>query len=123
MKIRTGFVSNSSSSSFIVSSKNGAKVELSLTIDLSKYGYVAKTMEELDICFLKHTCEASISDVLKDRYHAEKYNECKKAIENGEIVTMGDFCSDSDDPIEKFLNEHGIEELCKDDVKCIYHEE
>ena len=121
MKIRAGFVSNSSSSSFIVASKSGPKVELSLTIDLSKYGYIAKSMKELDACFLKQTHEKNMEEVLKDPCYAERYNQCKKAIEKGEIVTMGNFGSDSDDPLEQFLCENGIDNLCNSNVKCIYN--
>jgi hypothetical protein len=53
MKKRIGFVSNSSSSSFILSSEKDKNTKISLEIDLSNLtDNIIKTKEELDEYFL-----------------------------------------------------------------------
>ena len=52
MKTRNGFVSNSSSTSFIVAiDKTLPKAKIVMEIDLSNYGDVIETVEELDDCW------------------------------------------------------------------------
>ena len=51
MKTRTGFISNSSSTSFIVGIEDNTEVELRIKIDLANYGDVIATKEELDEYF------------------------------------------------------------------------
>ena len=48
MKVRSGFVSNSSSSSFIATGVDPEK--LKITIDLAEYGTFLKTPEDLEKC-------------------------------------------------------------------------
>ena len=80
MKIRNGFVSNSSSSSFIVAVKDeeSAKTKIQIEVDLSKYASdTIKTIEELDSYVLDNYAgnEENISEFLEstEDYIKEEY--------------------------------------------------
>jgi hypothetical protein len=103
MKIRNGFVSNSSSSSFfaIINNKKETKVTLSLEIDLDSYAreYI-KTIDELNFYFkcnygLKQNEE--IDKILKeDEYLKKNYSRMKKAINQGKIILVGNISSEGE---------------------------
>jgi hypothetical protein len=121
MKTRFGFVSNSSSSSFVVAYKEGKKIELTVQIDLSEYGKVIRTIDELnermknDYSFDPNKLE-ECEDV--DR---EVYLESKAAIEAGKVVVFGWFRDQSAGAVEYMLCHEGIEKFIKDgdDVQVI----
>jgi hypothetical protein len=103
MKIREGFVSNSSSSSFfaIINNEKETKVTLSLEIDLDSYSreYI-KTIEELNYYFIQNysaTQKDEINKLLKeDGYLKENYDRMKKAIEQGKTILVGNISSDGE---------------------------
>ena len=105
MKIRSNFVSNSSSSSFIVAVEKGkAKVNLTLELDLESFlGDKFTTIEK----FKKH-----IEDWFScDLDHPEKWNDDevnmfekgKQAIESGKVVLIGNVSNEADEPISQIL--------------------
>ena len=98
MKVRNGFVSNSSSSSFIVTGKS-PKITVQLDVDLSKYGKVINDKKDLE----KEFKDWYGSD-FREEFSVEKdFNKCLSAINAGKVVVMGDFDSQSEDEIEAFL--------------------
>lgn len=125
MKIRNGFVSNSSSSSFVVAVDGETRVKLTIDVDLSKHGKVLRTIEELDALYLKEWAYGhdSIDSWLNDEEdswaHAQ-YNQAKKAIENGKIVISGWFHDDRGDPIEAMLCYNGLHGIVPNNIEIIY---
>lgn len=103
MKIRNGFVSNSSSSSFIVSvdKVKGGKFKISLDVDLANFAdKKISSLEDLD----KYPSEYP----LDAEWDKETYEEIKLEIEKGRDVLIGSFASDNDNTIEQLLCEKGI---------------
>jgi hypothetical protein len=122
MKIRNGFVSNSSSSSFIVSCKDRtkAKITVSFEVDLAKYGDIIKTVEELEQYYVELYGFDSIEELETDVAAYDEFQKCKRAITKGEIIIMGSFSNEDDDPISQLLCESGIRIYCDEkNVKCI----
>lgn len=107
MKIRNGFISNSSSSSFIIGVKNGeTKITIPIEVDLKKYGKVIKTKEELAEYFVDRYGEALLLD---EKHVLELYTKSLETIKSGKMIIVGDFSSDGD-PLESFLCEAGFPE-------------
>jgi hypothetical protein len=123
MKIRNGFVSNSSSSSFIVAVKDEkhTKIKITLEVDLAKYcrSYsssknIFKTVEELK-AFFNSNYGCDVDDPNCDEPWAKKqYDKAKEEIEKGKIVLYGSFADDNDDPAETMLCNMGLKDI-KDD--------
>ena len=108
MKTRQGFVSNSSSSSFICAvpkDRQNSKIKIILEADLSTYADATlSSIEEL----MKYYLDDYGYDVddLKDHEH---YQAAKKAIENGKVILVGSFSDESyDDSVELALCNLGI---------------
>ena len=99
MKTRQGFVSNSSSTSFIVGVEDKTIVDLHIKVDLANYGEVVTTKEELD-------------EYYRDRYWQydedeecwkEEYEKCLAVLAAGKKLIIGDFSDDSDDDLSAYL--------------------
>jgi len=120
MKIRQGFVSNSSSSSFVVSLDNekSCKVKITLEVDLAKYGDKIKTKDDLYTYIRDNYCydeEESIENFInKDSYGGKTCKKMLEAIQKGRVVVAGSFASDNGDPVEYFLCEKGLPRDCPD---------
>lgn len=109
MKRREGFVSNSSSSSFIVvanSEEDIKKLKLTVKFDLTtfldSYKGILRTKEEV-IEYLKEQCMY---------YDEEVCDDSKKmidAVDNGKLVFIGSFSDDNyNSDIENYLCNHGL---------------
>jgi hypothetical protein len=115
MKTRNGFVSNSSSSSFVIAvdkPKDGEKLKVTVgfEVDITKYGDEIKTKEDLDARFLEdYSYEGKTINKILDSepYIRDSYYQLLSAINKGKIVLMGTF-SDQGEAVESFLCENGI---------------
>ena len=103
MKVRAGFVSNSSSSSFIVAvDKPDAEVTITIKfkVDFSKYAENSFSSEKELMKFFKEEGDYyGISD--------EQFERMLNAVQRGKTVHYGSF-SDQDEFEERILCEQGI---------------
>ncbi len=124
MKTRTGFVSNSSSSSFIVAAKPGQSLIASIKhgIDLTRYVKdVIVTIKDLENYMLEEHAYNGIGldKVLEDEYAKEEYNMIYEYIQKGLIVYRGS-ASNEDGGEEQMICDIGVDALeFKDDVIVI----
>jgi hypothetical protein len=115
MKTRLGFVSNSSSSSFIITKKNykkgkPLKATLAVEIDLSDMiEEVITTKEELDNYIVDQYGWGEYNTLEKilegNEFRKSKYEKYLSLINEGSSICFGSAANDSGDPIEEFLNE------------------
>lgn len=107
MKLRYGFVSNSSSSSFIIGVKNGklTKEKLLTLFNLPKQNILYSIVEDMGDLFMsteKYTERQFLDEYgyesLKDagKEYEKIYKKCKE-------VYVGTVCNDSDNPVETML--------------------
>ena len=106
MKKRNGFVSNSSSSSFIIAAKSPpvyvAKMKL-------PYERSFSTKEALLDYFLEEYCGVNMTNepqVIESEY-GEQYLDCLNAIQEGNTVYFGVVCSEDYDNGEYYLYNRG----------------
>ena len=116
MKIRYGYVSNSSSSSFIIAVKDPTNLNIKITLDVNLSAFkdnIIKTKQEL-------------LDYFKERYLLEPENDKDflhylELIDKGEMIIYLSANSDGD-PIEQFICEHGIEKHNNDNITILQGE-
>lgn len=120
MKLRSGFVSNSSSSSFIVSVKGGKPiVTLQVEVDLSKYGEEISTKKQLIEYFEDYHGLDSEEKILAEEYTSDNYRTMLSEIEKGNVVIVGSFSSEGDECLEAYLCDTGLQEAKSKNVKII----
>jgi hypothetical protein len=147
MKVRKGFVSNSSSSSFIIGAKPGEKLQVVVEIDPSKYAYShkdgIKTIEELNkSCivtdWLYHLEDGELEEKLKtsnmysilidagEDHAADQYRKCKEAIEEGLAIFTCSFSDEDGDPVEslmRYASPSTLKQIADNGAKIISGEE
>jgi len=107
MKTRIGFVSNSSSSSFIIAAKNPDNLKATIQIDVnlsdfeSIYRSRITTVEQLKNYYIDDYCYEE-TELAENEY----YQSCVKAIERGETIIFLTFSSD-ECGVESAIHEMG----------------
>jgi len=106
MKTRSGFVSNSSSSSFIVAlDGNKTEVELKVKVDLAALGDIVTTEADLRDRFIEEWGEEELEE---DEWVKERYEKCLEAIKKGKTIIIGSVCNDSGEAEETFIYDRGL---------------
>lgn len=132
MKIRTGFVSNSSTSSFLIAADDNGedtKVKIQIEVDISRYAdTVMRTKEEVDAYMIDRHCWGdmkTLEDVFQSDWCGEslkeEYEKMIDAVEKGKVVMAGGFSNEYSDAAELFLSCNGIPKDAEG-VEIIYNE-
>jgi hypothetical protein len=106
MKIRTGFVSNSSSSSFVLACK--PNTELVATIEMNLADIVEDTLvtlEELEAFIADY----SYDDWRNDPYWLKAYRRGKQAIAAGMVLKVGRVSNDGGNSVSSTIYETGFD--------------
>ncbi len=112
MKLRSGFVSNSSSSSFVISAKKNADLKVTVEISLTPDN-VLETEADLEEYILNEygTSDQTLKQLLEDNeteYVSEQYEQYLKEIKKGNVIYIGSVASDDGSPGSNMLYEQGI---------------
>jgi len=126
MKIRSGFVSNSSSSSFVLATKNKhlEEVKIKIEVTLDQVGAeMLSNMNEVESYIEREMIwhNGPIKDVLDPEHvhHQEDvvnfYAKCVDLLHDGKSIIVGSVSSDGDDGVEYLLYERGFSNVDLDE--------
>jgi|GEM_PF-2776810 len=110
MKIRSGFVSNSSSSSFIIAAEKGQPytIKISVDVDLNRYGTYINNIPD----YHKRLKEDGWGDVEEYREHYdEKYQKAIAALKGGKVLFFMECATDGSDSLEQMLAMRGLRDV------------
>ena len=119
MKIRNGFVSNSSSSSFIIAAKD-EPLKVVMEVDLNSFSDKITTKQELEYK-IKSTYgwdKATLKEIFEDdEWLEENYIKALEAIEAGKIIYWGSASyNETNDPIEFMIGNGGLSNIKDIDI-------
>ena len=127
MKIRNGFVSNSSSSSFVLSSNLDSlnEIKVNITMSLSEAASDCKMLKNMNdvIVWMKenYSWELNKNDIDEflnthdqDDDIVQFYARCITLFLSGKNIIVGEVSSESDNRIESYLLRKGFENMSKD---------
>ncbi len=135
MKIREGFVSNSSSSSFLAKAKDVKDSDERYTgyikVDFRDFGTEIKSKMDLDGYFRGHylspysyyvnSCKCkTLEDLFKeDDTLEEQYNRYMDYVDAGVFFVLGEIGNDCDSELQAFLYDNGLERSVMDGPEII----
>ena len=117
MKVRDGFVSNSSSSSFVIGVEpetEGFEVVLKVSFDDLNATRIS-TLKELDAYYTDEYVWKSedLLEALEEEQVLEEYQRAVKVINEGKVIYCGSVGNDYGSPIANFLYSNGFGDLDK----------
>lgn len=117
MKIRSGFVSNSSSSSFVISADDQDTTEITIRVDISNFiSKRIKTKEELLEYMIDEYGHKTEESILSDSYCGDIYSKSLQEIDKGKVVCFGSVSNDDyDNPIANYLYQTEFREISDSD--------
>lgn len=99
MKKRNGFVSNSSSSSFIIAGNIDTEIEVKMSVNVTRFcDDYCTTKEELDHYFT-HNWGCDLNYIEEEKWFKEQYENCLAAIKEGKTIFFCEASSDSEDSL------------------------
>jgi len=112
MKVRNGFVSNSSSSSFMIAVKGEERPTVQAVLEalgvaqdapgIKFFTKLAKSMVECATC----GCSASVcrtAEEFEDNFYSNEEVDVTKMVEDGFVFYVGSACDESSDGVEQML--------------------
>jgi hypothetical protein len=125
MKRREGFVSNSSSSSFILGvnkNVNNEDIKIEITIEECIDKRIS-TIEEVKTHFVEYYgwADCTWEDILEDsgEWMESRYAECVECIENGQDIIFGTASNEADSAADLAIYFGALTQLDMDDVTVV----
>lgn len=125
-KIRTGFVSNSSSSSFIIAAPRGASTKVRVVFEIDIDGltdYRITSVEDLDKYFINQYGEYEedgIDEIFAESpYVKQLYEKAYMAIRKNKMVYVGTASNETGDPEEDYVGTHGFGKILDEGFEII----
>lgn len=112
MKFRNSFVTNSSSSSYIISTSKENKNRMNDFYDIVDHMIGYETDEPILITsekklneYVKDTYDISLPEILngEDKYYKERYGKILEELKNGSIVLIQEVAYESEELYDKIL--------------------
>lgn len=113
MKTRNSFVSNSSSSSFILAlkDKKTRKITVHLEVNLDELtDRIISKPQELEEAWLSDYGYDDIDELFEDygENYRKRYEKCLEALEQGKTIMMGSVSNEDYNPLSMLLYDRGI---------------